>query len=87
MQKKKKPLKACSVHGVVLEAFAQMLKSFLLCFRGCAAVRTAGEPEVGLCVCTTPHIGLLYCDSVKSGMGIIPSSTETQPVLGRTSQF
>lgn len=34
MQKKNKPLKACSVHGVVLEAFTQMLNPFLLFLRG-----------------------------------------------------
>lgn len=50
-------------------------------------MRTAGEPEVGLCVCPTLHTGLLYYCSVKSGKGIIPSSTETQPVLGKTPIF
>lgn len=34
MQKKTKPLKASSVHGVVLEAFTQMLKPSLLFVRG-----------------------------------------------------
>lgn len=80
--KKKKPLKACSVHGVVLETFTQTLSLFLLFLRGWPQGRP-GSPR-GVCMSApSRHAGRLYHRSAKSDVGSIPSSTEMQPLLGK----